>query len=93
MKRRQFLSTAAALALPAKTPAWEWRHYAGDLESSRYAPYPRTINRELTKLFNTAGFVTLRDMTADRVQQYLTGLGVKAATGMRAGTQSRHWAQ
>ena len=50
-------------------------------EISRYALYPRTIERELTRLFKNAGFVLLRDMTTDRVQQYLTGLvGVKAGT-------------
>jgi integrase len=50
-------------------------------ESSRYPAYPRTIERELTKLFRLAAIVQLGDMTADRIQQYLSGLtGVKAAT-------------
>lgn len=42
MRRRTFLGTAAAAStLPgaAAAPAkWEWRHYAGDPTSSRYAP-------------------------------------------------------
>lgn len=49
-------------------------------ESSRYAPYPRTVDRELTKLFRGAGIDQLRDMTADRIQVYLSSLTVKAAT-------------
>lgn len=48
--------------------------------SSRYPAYPRTIDRELRKLFRTAGVSLLRDLTADRVQTYMAGMTAGPAT-------------
>jgi integrase len=53
-------------------------------ETSRSPGYPKTIDRELCRLFDGCGVVLLRDLTPFKVQQYLAGLTCAAATKNKA---------
>ncbi len=55
-------------------------------ESSRYPGYPKTVNRELRKLFTAQSVTLLRDLTAEKVQNYMAGMTCGPVTKNRVRT-------